>query len=136
MAYLSHKEFCPSVTSSTSLFNAENVDLSSKQGYYEQFYPQKSLSGTIHFQIYSSEDYFMDFTSTFIHLLVVVRKSKNEKQSAAEELSYENCVLNNLFRQIRVYINGAYGGIKITLPNIARYIQFMSYLKLGGLVTG
>ena len=40
----------------------------------------------------------VDFTSTFIHLLVVVRKSKNEKQSAAEELSYENCVLNNLFR--------------------------------------
>ena len=67
----------------------------------------------------------VDFTSTFIHLLVVVRKSKNEKQSAAEELSYENCVLNNLFRQIRVYINGAYRGINITLPNIARYIQFM-----------
>ena len=74
---------------------------------------------------------------------MVVRKSKNRKKSAVEELSYENCVLNNLFRQISVYINRTDVGIinLINPPNFASYIQFMlmnsmSYLKLRDLAIG
>ena len=56
MAYLPHKDSHPSVTSSLNLFNAENVDVSVKHGYYEQFYPQQPLSENVHFQMYSNED--------------------------------------------------------------------------------
>ena len=72
--------------------------MSVKHVYYEQFYPKQPLSKNVHFQIYSSEDYFIDLNSTFIYFDVIVEKSNNEKPSAAEDLSYENCVLYNLFR--------------------------------------
>ena len=61
MAYLPHKNSQPSITSSLNLFNAENVNVSVKHGYYEQFYPQQSLSKDIHFQIFSNEDYFVGY---------------------------------------------------------------------------
>ena len=80
MSYLPHKDSHPSVTSSLNLFNAENVDVSVKHGYYEQFYPQQPLSENVHFQIYSNEDYFIDLNSTFIDLNVIVKKSNNKKQ--------------------------------------------------------
>ena len=125
MACLPHKDSHPSVTSSLNLFNAENVDVSVKHGYYEQFYPQQPLSENVHFQIYSNEDYFIDLNSTFIDLNVIVKKSNNEKPGATEGLSYENCVLHNLFRQISVYINGTLVSTSNNLSNYASYIQFM-----------
>ena len=71
--------------------------MSVKHGYYEQFYPQNSLSGYVDFQIYSSED-FIDLTSIYIDLQVIVDESNIEIPNAVEGLSYENCVLNSLFR--------------------------------------
>jgi hypothetical protein len=72
-----------------------------KYGKYEQFHPQQPLSGNIHFQIFSNEDYFIDLSSTFIDLNVVVKKmSDNTTPTAANGLSYENCILQNLFKQI------------------------------------
>ena len=102
MAYLLHKESHFSVTSSLNLFNTENVDLSVKHGYYEQFYSQL-LSENEDFQTYSSEEDFIDLTSTIIDLQVIVKTSQNEKPSPAEELSHEYCVLNNLFKQKCLY---------------------------------
>ena len=64
--------------------------MSVKFGCYEQFYQQQPLSENIHFQIYSSDEYFIDLTSTFIDLHVIVEKSKYEKPSVAEGLSYQN----------------------------------------------
>jgi len=58
-----------------------------------------------YFQIFSSEVCFIDLTSTFIDLHVVVEKSNNQKPSAFEGLSYEKCELLNLFRLINAYIN-------------------------------
>ena len=92
-------------------------------------------SENVYFQIYSSEYYFIDLTSTFIDLNVIIRKSNNEKPSAAEGLSYENCVLHNLFRQISVYINGTLVSTSNNLSNYTSSIQFMlmtpmSYKKL------
>ena len=74
MAHLLYKESHLFVNSSLNLFNAENVDVSVKHRYYKQFFPQPPLSGNVHFQIFASEDYFMDFTSTFIDLHVIVEK--------------------------------------------------------------
>ena len=74
MANLPHKESYPSISLNLNLFNAENVGVSVKHGYYEQFYPQKPLSENIHFQIYSNEDYFLDFSSRFIDLHLILRK--------------------------------------------------------------
>ena len=51
--------------------------MSIKHGYYEQFYPQKPLSENVHFQIYSSENYFIDLISAFIDLQVIIKKSNN-----------------------------------------------------------
>ena len=51
MTYLPHKESHPSVTSSVNLFSAENVDMSVRHGYYEQFYPQQLLSQNVYLQI-------------------------------------------------------------------------------------
>ena len=53
MAYLPYKVSHASVTSSVSLFIAENVDVIIKHGSYEQFYLQQHLSENVHFQIYS-----------------------------------------------------------------------------------
>ena len=58
-----------------------------KHGCYEQIYPQQPLSESEHFQIYSSEDYFIDLASTLIDLYVIAKTSNNEKLSAAEGLS-------------------------------------------------
>jgi len=74
MAYLPHEESPPSLTSSLNIFNAQNVDVSLKHGYFERFYPQEPLSDNFHFQIYSSEDYFIDLNSTFIDLHGTVKK--------------------------------------------------------------
>jgi hypothetical protein len=109
--------------------------------YYEQFYPQQKLSESVHFQIDINEDYFIDFTSTFINLNVIVKKFSNEKPSIAEELSYENCLLHNLFRQISVYIIGTMASTIKNLSNYASYIQFMfmtpmSYKHLRGRALG
>jgi hypothetical protein len=142
MAYLPHKESHPTVTTSLNLFNAESVDVSVKHGYYEQFYPQQPLSENIHFQIYSNEDYFIDLSSTFIDLKVVVRKkSDNSPPSNVDGLSYENGILHNLFKQICVYINGTLVSTSNNLSNYASYIQFMlmtpmAYKKLRGLPMG
>ena len=81
------KESHPSVPLSLNLSNAENVVVSVKHGYYGQFYPQQPLSENVHFQIYSNEDYFIDLTSTFIDLNVIVKKYNNEQPSAAVGLS-------------------------------------------------
>jgi hypothetical protein len=142
MTYLPHKESQPSITSSLNLFNAENVDVSVKHGYYEQFHPQQPLSENIHFQIFSNEDYFIDLSSTFIDLNVVVKKkSDNQTPSAVDGVSYENCILHNLFRQINVYINGTLVSTSNNLSNYASYIQFMlmtpkSYKELRGQAMG
>ena len=72
MAYLPHKDSHPSLTSNLNLFNAENIDVSVKHGYYEEFYLQQPLSKNVHFQIYSNEDYFIEMNSTFIDLNVIV----------------------------------------------------------------
>jgi len=126
MTYLPHKESYPSITSSLNLFNAENVDVSVKYGYYEQFHPQQPLSENIHFQIFSNEDYFIDLSSTFIDLNVVVKKkSDNTTPNAGDGLSYENCILHNLFKQINVFINGTLVSTSNNLSNYASYIQFM-----------
>ena len=74
MAYLPHKESQPSDTSSINL----SIDGSIVHGYYEQFYPQQLLSEIVHLQIYSSEDYFTDLTSTLIYLHEIVKKSNNK----------------------------------------------------------
>ena len=59
----------------------------------------------VRFQIYSSEDHFIDLTSTITDLHAIVKKSNNEKSSASKGLSNENCVLHHLFTQISFYIN-------------------------------
>ena len=74
-------------------FNVENADVSVKHGYYEQFYVQ----------IYSSEDYLIDLTSTFINLHNIAKEPNYEKRNAAKGLSYENCVLHNLLRQLSLH---------------------------------
>ena len=74
------------------------------------FYPQQLLSENVYFQIYSSEEHVIDLTFTFIDLQVILKKSNNEKPSAAEGLLNEICVLHSLFRQISVYINGTLEG--------------------------
>jgi len=84
MVYLPHKESCPSVTSSLNLFSAENVDVSVKYGYYEQFHPQQQLSENVDFQIYSSEDHIINLTSTFIDVHLTIKKFNNENLRAAE----------------------------------------------------
>ena len=89
MAYLPHKECHPSIISSLNLFNAENVDVSVKYGYYEQFYPQKPMSENVHYQTYSSNNYFIDLTATFLDLHTIVKKSNNEKPNAAWGFSYQ-----------------------------------------------
>ena len=61
--------------------------MSAKHGYHEQFYPQKPLSENVCFQICSREDHFIDLTSTFMDLHVVVKKFNTENPSAAEGLS-------------------------------------------------
>jgi len=66
MAYLTLKDFHPSITSSLNLIIAENVDVSLKLGYYKRFYRQQTLSENIHFLIYSNEDYLVVISSTFI----------------------------------------------------------------------
>ena len=68
LACLPHKDSHPSVTSCLNLFNAENIDVSVKHGYYEQFYLQQLVSENVHFQIDSSEFYFIDLTSIYIDL--------------------------------------------------------------------
>jgi hypothetical protein len=115
--------------------------VSVKHGYYEQFYLQQPLSENGFFQIYASEDCFIDLSSTFIDLCVIVKKFDHEKPSAAEELSYEKCVQHDLFRQITFYINGTLVRTINNLPNYASYIQFMlktlmSYKELRGLAIG
>ena len=80
MAHLPHKESHPSVNSYTSIFNAENIHVSVRHGYYEQFYPQQPLSENLHFQIYSSEDYSIDLTSKIIDLHVMVKNLTIENQ--------------------------------------------------------
>ena len=49
MAYLLHKKYHPSITTSLNLLSVENADVSVKNGYYEQFLPQQLLSENIHF---------------------------------------------------------------------------------------
>ena len=80
MVYLPYKEPHLSVNSYLNLFNAENVDVSVKHGYYGQFYPQQPLSENVHFPIYYSEDYFIDLNSRFIDLHVIFQKSNNENK--------------------------------------------------------
>ena len=92
--------------------------------YYEQFYTQQPLCENIRFQIYSKEDYFGDLSSTFIDLHVVVKKFDNKVSSLTYGISYENCVLHNLFRQISVYINGTLVSTSNNLSNYTSYIQF------------
>ena len=77
MTYLPHKESYPSITSSLNLFNHENVDVSVKHGYYEQFHPQQPLSESLYLQIFSSEDFFIVLSSTFIDLNIVVKKKSD-----------------------------------------------------------
>ena len=97
MANLPYKDSYPSIISSLSLFNAENIDVSVRHGYCEQIYPKEPLSETIHFQIYSNEDYFVDMSSTFIDLHVVVKKSDNEMPILTDGIPYENFELHNFF---------------------------------------
>ena len=115
--------------------------MSVKHGYYEQFYPQQPLSETKNFEIYFSEDYFIDLTSKFIDLYVTVKKSNSEKPIAAERLSYEKSVLNNLCRQLIVYINRTLVSTNTNLSDYSCYIQFMlmtpmSYKLLIGMAIG
>jgi len=118
MTYFSHKESHPTITSSVNLSNAENVDVSVNYG-YEQFHPQPPLPETMHFQIFSNEDYFVDFSSTFIDLNVVVKKkSDNQTHNAIDGLSYENCILY-------VYISRTLVSNSNNLSNYTSYIQFM-----------
>ena len=70
MTYLPQKECHPSVNSSLNLFNVENVDASVK---HCCSFSQQPLSENIHFHIYSSEDYFIDLTSTFKDFHVTVK---------------------------------------------------------------
>ena len=96
MANLPYKDSYPSITSLLSLFNAENIDVSVRHGYCEQIYPKEPLSETIHFQIYSNEDYFADMSSTFKDLHVVFKKYDSEMPSLTDKIFYENCVLLRL----------------------------------------
>ena len=95
MAYLSHRDFRPSIASSLNLFSAENVDLTVNPDYYDQCYP-KQPPENIHFQIYSNEDYFADMSSTFKDLHVVFKKYDSETPSLTDKIFYENCVLLRL----------------------------------------
>ena len=115
----------PSITSSLNLFNAEDVDVTLKYSYYEQFYPQQPLSENIHFQIYSNEDYFMGLSFKFIDLHVIVKKSDNRMPSLTDDISFENYILHNLFQQISIYINGTLVSTNDNLSNYTNYIQFM-----------
>ena len=63
--------------------------MSVKQGYYEQFYLQQPLAENVHFQIYTSENYFIDLTSTLIDLRMIVKKYIEEKPTIAEGWRYE-----------------------------------------------
>jgi hypothetical protein len=125
-----------------NLFNAENVDVSVKYRYYEQFHPQQPLSENIPFKVFSNEDYFIDLSSKFIDLNVVVKKkSENTIPIASDGLSYENCILHNLFKQINVFINGILVSTSNNLSNYASYIQFImmtpkSYKELRGQALG
>jgi len=66
-----------------------------------------SLSENIHLRTYSLEDNFIDLSSTFIDLKVVVRKkSDNQTPTVADALSEERYILHNLFTQTCLYING------------------------------
>ena len=126
---------------SSSVFNAKNFGVSVKYGHYEQFYPQQSLPENVHFQSYSSEDYFKDFTSTFLDLYVVVKKSNNKKPTSAEVSYYENCLLHNLFRQITVFYKWNIGDPSNNLSYYESYQQFLlmspvSYKKLRGMAIG
>ena len=112
--------------------------MSVKLGYCDQFYLQQLLSENVHFQIFSSEDYFIYLTSTPVDLLGIVKISNNEKPSAVEGLSNEVCVLHSLFRQISIYINRTLVSTSRNLSNYASYMWFMlmtpkSYKKLRGL---
>jgi hypothetical protein len=101
MTYLPHKESYPSITSSLNLLNHENVDVSVKHGYYEQFHPQPPLSENLYLQIFSGEDFFIVLSSTFIDLNIVVKKkSDNQTPIATDGLSYKNCILHNLLKKL------------------------------------
>ena len=78
----------------------------------------------MHFQIYSSEGYFIDLTSHF-KSDKIVKKSNNGKPSAAKGLSYGNCVLHNLFMPISININATLVSTSNNFSNYASYIQFM-----------
>ena len=141
MANLPHNEYHPLFNSSLNVFNPEVVDVSVKHGYYEQFCPQQPLSENMHFQICSSEGYFIDLNSTFIDLHLIVQKTTNEEPRVTVGISCENCVLHNLFRQISVYIIGTLVSTINNLLNYTSYIQFilvilMSYKLLRGMAIG
>ena len=121
MSYLSHKEYYPSVNSSLNFSNAEHFNVSVKHGYYEQFYPQQPLSENVPFQIYSSKDYFIDLTSAFLVLHVIVKKLTVKNQVQPRGYS----VMHNLHRQISAYLNGMLVSTSNNLSNYASYIQFM-----------
>ena len=80
MAYLPHKESHPSDNSSLIPLNSKNNNESVKHGYYEQFYPEQLLSENIYFQIYSNEDYFIDFSSTFTDLHMILKNTTMKNQ--------------------------------------------------------
>ena len=50
--------------------------------------------------------------------------SSIEMPSAAECLSYENCVLHSLFRQTSFYINRTFVSASNNLSNYASYLHF------------
>ena len=80
-------------------------------------------------------------TSTFIDLNLIVKNSNSEKPSTPKGLSYENCVLHNLFMQMSVCMNEQFVSTSNNLSNYASYIRFMlmtpmSHELLKGLVIG
>ena len=135
MANLTHNDSHQSINSFFNLFNAENVDVRVKHSCYEQFYPQQLLSENIHLKIYSNEGYLMDLSSTFTHLLVIVKKFDNEIHCLIDGISYENCLWHILFCQISVYINATLVSTINNFSNYGSYVLFIlmtseSYRKL------
>ena len=77
----------------------------------------------------------MDLSSTFTHLLVIVKKFDNEIHSLIDGISYENCLWHILFCQISVYINATLVSTINNFSNYASYVLFIlmtseSYRKL------
>jgi len=89
MAHLSPNESKMNslVISSLNLFNAESVDVCVKPESHKQYHPQKLLSENIYFKIYFSDDNFIDLTSTFIGLLVIVKKNLKIKTNLYRQIS-------------------------------------------------